>query len=328
MTSDNLLAQHLRRIAERDVAGDVDCWPSVHARVAGRRRARPIRALAWGLVAAALLVAVLLSPAPGLWGSPAEVSAAEALSRAGAASSGAPSGQVRAYHLVATRTDTVPGHGSATAGLEVWFGGGGRYREELRWPDQTTVVGTDGTDGWVYLILNGRTYAAKGVSLSSQKELVPSGQSDLAALLAELSQRACGPASRQGDATVLGRAAYVVRVSGRPCPVETPGAGSAGEASTPTEADDAKLRAARADALNYDATFWIDAATFVVLRSELTGPKGTQRYEVSRIDYDPPLPPTLFAFAPPAGAVLFDRVDDMKRRVGADMPPSENQARK
>jgi outer membrane lipoprotein-sorting protein len=325
MTSSDLLAQRLRQIAERDVGGDVDCWPAVRARVAGRRRARPVRAWAWGLAAAALLVAVLHSPLPGLSGSAAEVSAAEVLNRAGAASNGAPGGQVRSYHLVATRTDVLPSGQSAATGLEVWFGGGGRYREELRWPDQTTVTGTDGAEGWIYLTVNGRTYAAKGVSLSSRKELVPSGQSDLATLLAEMSQRACGPASRQGDATVLGRATYVVRVSGqaKPCPAETPGSGSTSKPGPPPgRADLSKASANREGAVSYDATFWIDAATFVVLRSEVSGLKGTQRYEVSRIDYDPPLAPTLFAFAPPPDAKVFDSVQGMKQQVAADMPAS------
>jgi outer membrane lipoprotein-sorting protein len=179
----------------------------------------------------------------------------------------------------------------------VWFGSGGRYREATRWQDQTTVVGTDGSYGWMYLTMQGTTYAARGINLSTQKDLVPSGQSDLAQLLAGLSTRVCGPAALTGETNVAGRRAYLIHVSGQ--------AAASCEAKT----------------VAVDMTLAIDKQTFVLLRSEASGPKGTQRYEVSRIEYDPPLASTLFTFAPPAGASVFDSPAALKQHLAAPGNP-------
>jgi outer membrane lipoprotein-sorting protein len=245
---------------------------------------------------------------------PADVSAAEVLDRA--ANAVAPGNPSLSYHLVATRADILPSGQTGTTGVEVWFGAGGRYREETRWQDQATVVGTDGSDGWMYLTMQGKTYATRGINLRTQKDLVPSGQSDLAQLLAELSKRVCGPATLVGEATVAGWSSYLVRVSGQ-------AAASCGDPKSASASTSAK---SPAQTVAVDMTMAIDKQTFVLLRSEASGPKGTQRYEVSRIEYDPPPAATLFTFTPPAGAAVFDSAAALKQHLVAPGNPKAEKA--
>ncbi len=54
------------------------------------------------------------------------------------------------------------------------------------------------------------------------------------------------------------------------------------------------------------ATFWVDAQTFLLLKSEERSSKGILRYEVTRVDYDVDVPGALFS-TPPQRALWSSR---------------------
>jgi len=61
-------------------------------------------------------------------------------------------------------------------------------------------------------------------------------------------------------------------------------------------------------------TFWIDKQTFVPLKAEQSlGPKGTSRYEVTRVEFDPPIPDSMFQFTPPSGADVLPDPASLKQ---------------
>jgi outer membrane lipoprotein-sorting protein len=309
--NNNQLAQVLRQIPDRDVPRDIDCWPAVRAAVARRQRSVLLRrgTWQWAAAAAAVLVAAVLVPALRLsLLRPADVSAAEVLDRAATANSTSGSAAPR-YHLVGTRTDTAPSGQSSQSQVELWVDAGGRFREETRWQGDTSIVGSDGADGWMYLTFQGRTYATRVLTPGTRKDLVPSVLSDLADLLAALSQRACGPATLSGETTVAGRSAYVIHVAEQ-------AATACDGAAKPTGRPQLSTTL-----VPVDLTMAIDKQTFVVLRSETTSPKGTQRYEVSRVDYDPQFGASLFAFAPPAGAQVFSDPVALKQALAGPSGP-------
>jgi hypothetical protein len=66
-------------------------------------------------------------------------------------------------------------------------------------------------------------------------------------------------------------------------------------------------------------TVWIDKQTYLPLRSEEVTPKGTARYEVTRVEYDVAIPEATLRYAPPPGAPVFDAMDELKKAVAGDM---------
>jgi hypothetical protein len=61
-------------------------------------------------------------------------------------------------------------------------------------------------------------------------------------------------------------------------------------------------------------TFWIDKQTFVPLKAEQSlGPKGSSRYEVTRVEFDLPIPDSMFQFTPPSGADVLPDAASLKQ---------------
>jgi hypothetical protein len=124
-----------------------------------------------------------------------------------------------------------------------------------------------------------------------------------------MSERACGRAALTGEAAVAGRSVHVVKVTGDKADCVEP------KSNAPMRRDEDEGRP-------FEATFWIDKQTFLPLRSEEQHtPKGSLRYDVSRVEYNVQLPETLFQFAPPAGARIFSRVEDLKMAVPTSSSP-------
>jgi len=59
-------------------------------------------------------------------------------------------------------------------------------------------------------------------------------------------------------------------------------------------------------------TFWIDKQTLLKAEQGL-GPKGTSRYEVTRVDYDLPIPDSVFQFTPPSDAEMLPNPASLKQ---------------
>jgi outer membrane lipoprotein-sorting protein len=61
-------------------------------------------------------------------------------------------------------------------------------------------------------------------------------------------------------------------------------------------------------------TFWIDKQTFVPLKAEQNlGPKGASQYEVTRVEFDLPIPDGMFKFTPPSGADVLPDLASLKQ---------------
>jgi outer membrane lipoprotein-sorting protein len=104
--------------------------------------------------------------------------------------------------------------------------------------------------------------------------------------------------------------------SGKPLPQLTTGPSASAVAAQPVKPLDAAQPSEVQRLLSTTVvdTFWIDKQTFVPLRAEQSlGPKGTSRYEVTRVEFDLPFSDSMFQFTPPSGADMLPDPASLKQ---------------
>jgi outer membrane lipoprotein-sorting protein len=260
------------------------------------RRSRPLRRRAFAGGAAAAVLALLVFGGMLISDRGSEpVSAQEILSRAQTvAASAAPVG-VSSYHQTAASTNR--GNGTTVTGTtETWYGGRGRFRIERQTRDASGAVASasgdiaNGNQTWRYVTERGQTRVETGTTpggaIDTDEKFLPnSAASSLSDLLNVYRDSGCGAATarQQGEATVAGRAAYIIEVTG--------GTDCGGRPGQP--------RIAR-------SVIAVDKETYFALKTESYTSDGTllARYETTSIEYNITIPEGTFTYTPPPGAVV------------------------
>lgn len=252
----------------------------------GARRWKPALALA---AAALIALAAIVLPLTRD-GRIQSVSARELLSRSAAASQPSFS-----YHLV--RIDTGPEIPGGLATSEFWFEDANHNRADNR----TTVDGvtvtdggiTNGSDVWWYNSTDGAAKAVHG----GPSGPIHTGTLSIGAGIDLLSTDGSADSCRSADIlrqdSVIGRVAYVVRV-------------------TPTPAScsrsDGMKTAVEKGATNGDYDlFWIDGSTYIALRSEhYTAGVLASRTQLTLLETNISIPPSTFVYTPSPGVTVHE----------------------
>jgi outer membrane lipoprotein-sorting protein len=246
-------------------------------------------ALAVLLVAVLALVTWLHKPQPA--------SAQEVIQKAQASLQSPAAGGIQSYvlseirHIYAASGAT----GQQASQTQHWYQAPNRWRDEYQ---QTTLAGdgvttsttsyiqvSDGTNLWQYSAINQERNASV-----SQLDANMNGQGlfgDNVQSLTDLFQRAstCYHAQLSGEATVAGRATYVIDMGPSLCP----------SASSPD--------------MNGPLTIWVDKETYFVLKQELRSTRGdtlVMSDEVLQVQYNVSIDPARFTFTPPSGVEVQD----------------------
>jgi outer membrane lipoprotein-sorting protein len=259
-----------------------------------------------GAALSAIIVAVALGVVVWSHQAPA-VSAQEIVDKALASVNSPAAGGVSSFALVEMER-TAPGNTrlNAYAGLKDgellmsethrWYQAPNQWRSEHRqWvvapdgketnPASSIQVG-DGTDLWSYESAgNAVVVNTLDPSQSGKYGLAPFDQdiADLQELFAQASN--CFDPKLTGNATVAGRATYVVDLGSTRCP------------------------SASAPEMNGRLVIWVDQETFFVLKQEQHRPENDQivlTREVTQVQYNQAIDPARFAFTPPPGASITD----------------------
>lgn len=359
-----------RLVAQLPEAARARWRPSLHLRPL--RRWQPVVGLA---TAAALVLAIL--GAAFVWnGSPQSVSAQAILDRAQetAAQDAAPSG-ITNYHLTATRQ--VPAKLNVTVSDEIWYAGNDRQRQDEQITDasgavvETSGTITNGTETWIYRIENGQTrvvhttgtqWTAPSTIDPAQSSTVPAQGGSVADAIAQYNQqdKGCQAATQQGQATIAGRAAYVIVLTPKEeCEAAKQQAAATHDATVQAAkeqtaasnpAAQAKIATAQAGQHANDQgagkpvgqadgkafghmTVWVDTQTFLPLKTEAVATDGTvlDHYEVTSIAYNVAIPDSTFTYTPSANATVYTfngtPADAIKATVGAseskEPPPAK-----
>lgn len=303
---------------------------SLPSTAASRVRTRPRRIAfhRWQAVvgiatAAALILAISLS---AFWwmGRPASVSAEAVLQKATAVASDPAAAGIRSYHYKREAISYVPSTLSINKGTvtpsaatitlvvadEHWGVFPNRWRTDYRASADASGSASDGTTEW--------SYSPFGSETEVQIGALPPGATTPLFLPIQLptgaqpgqdvtynAPRGCYHPKLAGEATVAGRAAYVIDLGPYLCPssftIYTNGTRVPGPITPPEQQG--------------RHTMWIDKETFFFLKSENYNPNGTlmSRQEVTEIAYNITIPESVFAYSPPPG-VHITRVTDLRPR--------------
>jgi hypothetical protein len=328
-------ASALRELAEQAIPSTFDDWATIRARLERRRTSSRYWRIASAAVAAVVVTSIGVSLA--VTSGTAPVSAEALLERANVVDE-AQIQPGRNLHLTAVTTTRSPRGGSVQAGQrdELWVAADGRIRQETRWDDGATSVISDGRQAWLQVNWQGQTLAAptqpKLANLDSLSPVAAEGSS-IASVLADVRRRGCGVAELRGEDTVAGRPTHVVAVTHTFAEYCGDGlqprndkaiedAGAAGERPALTAAEAAKLaeRQRIMQTIVVD-TFWIDKATYIVLKVQFEGnPKGERVYEVTSITYDANIPDSTFRYTPAAGTRVVAGPDELKQLLAPSDP--------
>lgn len=313
-----------------------------------------------GLATAAALVLALVGAA-FTWSGPSQPVSAQAIldqAQQTAAQDAAPSG-VTSYHLTETRTSSakLPG---GTMTRETWYAGRDRQRtdEQVTGKDGTVVSSSgqifNGVEMWNYdTDENGQTRVihTTGTQWTPPSDTDPSQGGSVADLIAQYNQndKGCQTATQQGQATVAGRAVYVIVLTPKPVDCEgkaqnaadaaKAGTAKAMKATAAATAGTFDTNAAQAKAATANAgraaggnpgqvnlgqmTVWVDTQTFLPLKVETKATDGTvlDQGEVTSITYNVQIPDSTFAYTPPANAMVYTSNNlppqDAKATIGA-----------
>lgn len=260
---------------------------------AGLRRRRSLAGLGFAAALAIAATGAIVLMA----GRSQQVSAQAILARAQAATGSAATSAPASFHLSLIETG-YNGTAQRRIATEVWAAGVDHERIEetaldaAGRPGDTAGTVVDGGSEWRFTTQNGHTDvtqlthdAAKGIDFG------PLGE-NLAAVMAELGQSACGSVSQQGEASVAGRPVYVITVKmPANCLKGAPGkAGATAGTNTPAP----------------HTTFWVDKQTYLPLKIESADGTAGKGYEVTSVEYNVAIPAATFTYAPPPGATVHD----------------------
>ena len=203
------------------------------------------------------------------------------------------------YHLVQTTTEFGAFEKVQTS--EFWYQDADHIRGEHRSvaDGKPTVDGAVWNKGdfWGYGLQAGITTAMHSPPGGRWNFGTPSLGNGIGETLAAYGgPESCRSATLAPDQTVLGRTAYVVRVT--PAPAAC------------TRTDSMKTWAKSAAAAGDSDIYWFDSTLFVVLRSEhYSGAVLAARTEVSVLETHIEFPESIFVYAPPPGAVVREATD-------------------
>jgi outer membrane lipoprotein-sorting protein len=275
-------------------------------------------------IAAAIVAAAGIAIATG--GHTAAVNAETILQKAQTATGGTPAGGVSSYHLEVTGRSQA-GSMKSSSSSQVWSAGPDRLHidsetsasegEPAASQRQSMIV--DGERLWLVGTQAGTTTATslKITPGAFLNQFSPVGGSVDAVLAALNDGNGCSSVQRRADATVAGRAVYVLSVTdnGPNCRVATGGSrsggmvvscgGKAGVSTGPA--------AAGSPPPALHQTLWIDKQTFVPLKQETSSGEVVSSYEVTRVEYNLAIPDATFSYTPPADADVAD---------GGTLPPN------
>ncbi|HVC33879.1 MAG TPA: hypothetical protein VNL16_10255 [Chloroflexota bacterium] len=312
----------LHQIAGHAVPDDLDLWPSISTRIAAEQPPRRIslepapRRRAWRRrtivgVAAAAALALAIGEVSPLGNQAQPVSAQAILDRAEAATTDAPLA-VTSYHLRMTRH--LLGKGNQTIDTEVWYGGKDHQRTDQQIEDaQGAILSSgkvivDGTQTWIVSTESGQSRIVHATDVRQGNLNDSTKTTSLADVLQQYSSdKRCMTPEQQGVATVAGRATVVIVLHPRPtgC-ADGSGAGEGPKVAKggPTSVGGATT----ADTSVAQVTVWVDARTFLPLRTDVSNREGVafDHSEVTQVEYNLPLSDATFAYVPPPGATVIE----------------------
>lgn len=220
-------------------------------------------------------------------------------------SSGTASSDGANAKIEATGGDSVKceASGKQTNNTEIWFADGEHFHNSQTFdglPDGTPSTfgsAVNGDDAWLYLSDGNGLRVVHGSSdaLGMTWGLGQPDSKSLADVLGQYSKDRCQSARQTGEATVLGRTAYVIEVSQTP---ESCGLGDGGTIvkRLPDGGDAGTM------------TVWVDRGTFLPLKTENRDGDGTliYRYYVTEIQVGADIPASAFEYQPPAGTTVTE----------------------
>ena len=268
-------------------------------------RARLPRSLAGRTIAAVAVVGLLALGALG------GLLVTRADSGGETARGGAASWTVRAEHRAVIRLDEAPTIGSGTyaetrSTVRIWFAPGSGWRMEVESAGAHArglrIYGADGTTAWAFdpatsrYSLQPSTPASMDPRTGLAVMMGTALTDDLDAALAALRRLPNATVTEEGEESVAGRRAAIVRVEPLSC-WESSEASTSGQTRQQRRCE------------GYSRS-WLDAATGWVLKSEAdNGRGGGFTWETPTVEFDVPIEPELYQFTPPAGAIQVDALD-------------------
>ena len=203
---------------------------------------------------------------------------------------------IQSYYIAEQSKSWAPGSGAADDQAEPipqWYGQTQRwFQAPDRWRIETSGSAASGSNWSTISVSDGSSrydydVGADSVSINKAAAEVPSADAVGAGSLAQLFERmaACYRPTVTGSGEIAGQPVHVVDLGPTLCP----------SASMP-EANGREL-------------IWVDKNTFFVLKHEVYSTDGRTlliRTEMTEVQYNPTLDPSLFTFAPPAGAQVVD----------------------
>ncbi len=197
---------------------------------------------------------------------------------------------------------------------EIWFADRDHFRNAQTFagakgePASTFGQAANGPEAWIYMSDDTGIRVAHGSSEALGMMWGPGtpDSKSLADVLSQYSNDSCQSARQVGDATVLGRAAYVIEVRQTPelCDfgdgdikrqIDT-GDGSPGEKRLSKGSDQSTMKV------------WVDQETFLPLKTENRDANGTLAYGyyVTELEVGADIPASAFEYHPPAGATVTE----------------------
>lgn len=205
------------------------------------------------------------------------------------------------------RGTPVPGGvtGGSTNLTELWEDAPNRWRIDLRQrsgslpPALDTRIGSasDGDTEWSYSPLGLDTEIQIGAlpTGATPPKLntiqLPTGNQQRGEVVTDTLLTRCHPQPTiSGEATVAGRATYVINLGPDTCATYTRASVNGTEIPGPTTSPDVQGR----------QTMWVDKETYLILKQELLYPDGSSvsRYEVTEIAYNVVIPTDVLALPP------------------------------
>ena len=262
----------------------------------------------WAAGLAGVAIVLIASLALATWlNRPQPVSAQEIMQKAQTSMQSPAASGLQSYVITETQRMTPlnprvaaygGGEGEQTVQIETrrWYAAPNRGRTELQMttlaPDgkvvdsSSSVQVSDGTDLWLYSPTD--SYVTiytldAGANGKDSLALFGNGLMNLNDLFQSTST--CYNAKVAGDATVAGRAAYVIDLGPSLCP------------------------SASAPEMNGKLMIWVDKETFFVLKQEqysIQGDTVIMSSEVQQVQYNVAIDPARFTFTPPSGLQVQD----------------------
>jgi len=226
---------------------------------------------------------------------------------------------VHTYHLQLTQQ--VPGKGNVTINTEIWFGGSDRQRSSVQTKDAggATVELSEviflGAQAWLATTANGQTQVihTNGTTWTEPAE-DPLRQNSLIDVLTKYGNpKFCMDALLQGEASVAGQATYVIAATPKTGGCD-PNANNGTPDPKAPSGQPLKTGVPPGTARSNGGTeigqmlVWVDKLSFLPLKTEVRSTTGMllEQALVTAVEYNTPIPDSVFDYTAPAGAKVFN----------------------